>query len=81
MTLISLFVLYFYVTYYYYYVLLTQKIYLLLCIHTKNGSLIIFRLGRKSPRLVRAAALKLAQEMRTMISRPEEAIVSRNLEK
>ena len=39
------------------------------------------RLGRKSPRLVRAAALKLAQEMRSMISRPEEAIVTRNLEK
>ncbi|KAH9501981.1 hypothetical protein DERF_012784 [Dermatophagoides farinae] len=36
--------------------------------------------GRKSARLVRAAALKLAQEMFAMIKRPEFALVTRCLE-
>ncbi|XP_046856352.1 protein flightless-1 homolog isoform X2 [Xenia sp. Carnegie-2017] len=57
-------------------ILETSGVYIVDC-HTE----IFTWLGRKSPRLVRAAALKLAQEMRNMISRPDEAIVSRNLEK
>ena len=38
------------------------------------------RVGRKSARLVRAAALKLAQELFAMIKRPEYAMVTRCLE-
>lgn len=37
-------------------------------------------LGRKSPRLVRAAALKLGQELCGMLHRPRHATVSRSLE-
>lgn len=37
-------------------------------------------LGRKSPRLVRAAALKLGQELCGMLHRPRHAMVSRSLE-
>lgn len=37
-------------------------------------------LGRKSPRLVRAAALKLGQELCGMLHRPRYATVSRSLE-
>ncbi|XP_076808004.1 protein flightless-1 homolog [Clavelina lepadiformis] len=37
-------------------------------------------IGRKSPRLVRAAALKLAYEISAMIHRPSFAIVSKQLE-
>jgi len=37
-------------------------------------------IGRKSTRLVRAAALKLAQEIRTILKRPEYAMVTRCLE-
>lgn len=37
-------------------------------------------LGRKSPRLVRAAALKLGQELCGMLHRPRHAAVSRSLE-
>lgn len=37
-------------------------------------------LGRKSPRLVRAAALKLGQELCGMLHRPRHAVVSRSLE-
>lgn len=37
-------------------------------------------LGRKSPRLVRAAALKLGQELCGMLHRPRYAMVSRSLE-
>ena len=38
------------------------------------------RIGRKSPRLVRAAALKLAQELQDMIARPPVAVVTRTQE-
>lgn len=37
-------------------------------------------IGRKSSRLVRAAALKLSQELCTMLHRPKHAMVTRNLE-
>ena len=37
-------------------------------------------MGRKSARLVRAASLKLAQEMFSMIKRPEFAVVMQCLE-
>jgi len=37
-------------------------------------------IGRKSPRLVRAAALKLANEILTMIDRPSFALVSKQLQ-
>ena len=37
-------------------------------------------LGRKSPRLVRAAALKLGQELCGMLHRPRHTVVSRSLE-
>ena len=38
----------------------------------------IFRIGRKSPRLLRAAALKLAQELVDMLARPSSvAMVTR----
>ncbi|XP_043945529.1 protein flightless-1 homolog [Protopterus annectens] len=37
-------------------------------------------IGRKSPRLVRAAALKLGQELCSMLHRPKHAMVIRNLE-
>jgi hypothetical protein len=35
------------------------------------------RFGKKSTRLVRAAAVKLSQELFTMIDRPEYALVTR----
>jgi hypothetical protein len=35
------------------------------------------RFGKKSTRLVRAAAVKLSQELFTMIERPEYALVTR----
>lgn len=35
------------------------------------------RIGRKSPRLVRAAALKLAEELLEMVIRPSFAMVTR----
>ena len=38
------------------------------------------RIGRRSARLVRAAAIKLAQELCGMIGRPPYAMVTRNLE-
>ncbi len=38
------------------------------------------RIGRKSPRLVRAAALKLAQELLDMVARPPVAMVTRTQE-
>ena len=38
------------------------------------------RIGRKSPRLVRAAALKLSQEVCSMLHRPECTTVTRCLE-
>ena len=38
------------------------------------------RIGRKSPRLVRAAALRLAEELLEMIVRPTVASVTRVLE-
>ncbi|KAJ3600913.1 hypothetical protein NHX12_031886 [Muraenolepis orangiensis] len=37
-------------------------------------------IGRKSPRLVRAAALKLGQEICSMLHRPKHVCVTRNLE-
>lgn len=36
-----------------------------------------YRFGKKSTRLVRAAAVKLSQELFTMIDRPEYALVTR----
>jgi hypothetical protein len=39
-----------------------------------------FRIGRKSARLVRAAALKLAQELFSMVKRADFAVVIRCLE-
>ena len=39
-----------------------------------------FRIGRKSTRLVRAAALKLSQEICAMLDRPSYAMVTRCLE-
>jgi len=39
-----------------------------------------FRFGKKSARLVRAAALKLSQELCDMLPRPDFAMVTRVLE-
>lgn len=39
-----------------------------------------YRVGRKSARLVRAAAMKLALELNSMIDRPSYAIVTRVLQ-
>lgn len=44
------------------------------------GSDVFIWLGRKSPRLVRAAALKLGQELCGMLHRPRHATVTRSLE-
>ncbi|KAL0992507.1 hypothetical protein UPYG_G00094250 [Umbra pygmaea] len=53
----------------------TKGVYLLDC-----WSDVFIWIGRKSPRLVRAAALKLGQELCTMLHRPKHATVTRNLE-
>ena len=45
-----------------------------------NISDVFVWIGRKSPRLVRAAALKLANEILTMIDRPSFALVSKQLQ-
>ena len=42
--------------------------------------LFILRIGRRSARLVRAAAMKLAQELAEFMPRPAFSLVSRNLE-
>lgn len=43
-----------------------------------DNELNFVRIGRKSPRLVRAAALKLAQELLEMVARPiDVAMVTR----
>ncbi|XP_064135447.1 protein flightless-1 homolog isoform X4 [Loxodonta africana] len=53
----------------------TRCVYILDC-----WSDVFIWLGRKSPRLVRAAALKLGQELCGMLHRPRHAAVSRTLE-
>ncbi|OCT64459.1 protein flightless-1 homolog [Xenopus laevis] len=53
----------------------TNSVYILDC----HSDLFIW-IGRKSSRLVRAAALKLGQELCSMLHRPKHAIVIRNLE-
>uniref|UniRef100_A0A2K6G2Z0 FLII actin remodeling protein n=1 Tax=Propithecus coquereli TaxID=379532 RepID=A0A2K6G2Z0_PROCO len=53
----------------------TRCVYILDC-----WSDVFIWLGRKSPRLVRAAALKLGQELCAMLHRPRHAAVSRSLE-
>ncbi|XP_072337333.1 protein flightless-1 homolog isoform X2 [Scyliorhinus torazame] len=53
----------------------TRSVYILDC-----WSDVFIWIGRKSPRLVRAAALKLGQELCGMLHRPKHAIVIRNLE-
>ncbi|XP_006901250.1 PREDICTED: protein flightless-1 homolog isoform X2 [Elephantulus edwardii] len=53
----------------------THSVYILDC-----WSDVFIWLGRKSPRLVRAAALKLGQELCGMLHRPRHAAVSRSLE-
>lgn len=53
----------------------TKSVYILDC-----WSDVFIWIGRKSPRLVRAAALKLSQELCSMLHRPKHAMVSRNLE-
>lgn len=53
----------------------TKHVYILDC-HTD----VYVWLGQKSTRLVRAAALKLSQELCSMIQRPEHAVVTRVLE-
>ncbi|XP_014398336.1 PREDICTED: protein flightless-1 homolog isoform X3 [Myotis brandtii] len=53
----------------------TRCVYILDC-----WSDVFIWLGRKSPRLVRAAALKLGQELCGMLHRPRYATVSRSLE-
>ncbi|KAG2455495.1 FLII protein, partial [Polypterus senegalus] len=53
----------------------TKAVYILDC-----WSDVFIWIGRKSPRLVRAAALKLGQEMCSMLHRPKHAMVIRNLE-
>ncbi|XP_053425144.1 protein flightless-1 homolog isoform X3 [Nycticebus coucang] len=53
----------------------TRCVYILDC-----WSDVFIWIGRKSPRLVRAAALKLGQELCTMLHRPRHALVSRSLE-
>uniref|UniRef100_A0A8D2LX33 Protein flightless-1 homolog n=1 Tax=Varanus komodoensis TaxID=61221 RepID=A0A8D2LX33_VARKO len=53
----------------------TKSVYILDC-----WSDVFIWIGRKSPRLVRAAALKLGQELCGMLHRPKHAVVVRNLE-
>ncbi|KAI4822803.1 hypothetical protein KUCAC02_008330 [Chaenocephalus aceratus] len=53
----------------------TKGVYILDC-----WSDVFIWIGRKSPRLVRAAALKLGQEICSMLHRPKHASVTRNLE-
>ncbi|KAM9494572.1 protein flightless-1 homolog [Clarias gariepinus] len=53
----------------------TKGVYVLDC-----WSEVFIWIGRKSPRLVRAAALKLGQELCSMLHRPKHAVVIRNLE-
>lgn len=53
----------------------TKGVYILDC-----WSDVFIWIGRKSPRLVRAAALKLGQEVCSMLHRPKHACVTRNLE-
>lgn len=53
----------------------TRCVYILDC-----WSDVFIWLGRKSPRLVRAAALKLGQELCGMLHRPRHTVVSRSLE-
>ncbi|XP_067912198.1 protein flightless-1 homolog [Heterodontus francisci] len=53
----------------------TRSVYILDC-----WSDVFIWIGHKSPRLVRAAALKLGQELCGMLHRPKHAIVIRNLE-
>ncbi|XP_060138385.1 protein flightless-1 homolog [Zootoca vivipara] len=53
----------------------TKSVYILDC-----WSDVFIWIGRKSPRLVRAAALKLGQELCSMLHRPKHAMVTRNLE-
>lgn len=53
----------------------TRCVYILDC-----WSDVFIWLGRKSPRLVRAAALKLGQELCGMLHRPRHTMVSRSLE-
>uniref|UniRef100_A0A673INB6 Protein flightless-1 homolog n=1 Tax=Sinocyclocheilus rhinocerous TaxID=307959 RepID=A0A673INB6_9TELE len=53
----------------------TKGVYILDC-----WSDVFIWIGRKSPRLVRAAALKLGQEVCSMLHRPKHAVVIRNLE-
>ncbi|XP_018092980.1 FLII actin remodeling protein S homeolog isoform X1 [Xenopus laevis] len=53
----------------------TKSVYILDC-----HSDIFIWIGRKSSRLVRAAALKLGQELCSMLHRPKHSIVIRNLE-
>ncbi|GAB6020266.1 hypothetical protein CHUAL_002984 [Chamberlinius hualienensis] len=53
----------------------SSNVYILDC----NSDVFVW-IGRKSARLVRAAALKLAQELCIMLERPEHAIVTRVLE-
>uniref|UniRef100_A0A8C5BF54 FLII actin remodeling protein n=1 Tax=Gadus morhua TaxID=8049 RepID=A0A8C5BF54_GADMO len=53
----------------------TKGVYILDC-----WSDVFIWIGRKSPRLVRAAALKLGQEICSMLHRPKHALVTRNLE-
>jgi len=53
----------------------TKGVYILDC-HTD----VFIWIGRKSTRLVRAAALKLAQEINAMLKRPEYSVVTRCLE-
>jgi len=56
---------------YIYYLIMYRANWLIMC---------IYRIGRKSTRLIRAAALKLAQELCAMLYRPEYAVVTRCLE-
>uniref|UniRef100_A0A3B4GU82 Protein flightless-1 homolog n=1 Tax=Pundamilia nyererei TaxID=303518 RepID=A0A3B4GU82_9CICH len=53
----------------------TKCVYILDC-----WSDVFIWIGRKSPRLIRAAALKLGQELCSMLHRPKHACVTRNLE-
>ncbi|XP_055507215.1 protein flightless-1 homolog [Leucoraja erinacea] len=53
----------------------TKSVYILDC-----WSDVFIWIGRKSPRMVRAAALKLGQELCSMLHRPKHAIVIRNQE-
>lgn len=53
----------------------TKCVYILDC-----WSDVFIWIGRKSPRLVRAAAIKLGQEICSMLHRPKHACVTRNLE-